>query len=56
MGISRPQSAKRQWFSNGGRDVEKSSEAVTECMGCVRYAYTLAGDDSERGNANAKNE
>lgn len=29
--------------------MEKSSEAVTECVGCVRYAYTLTGDDSERG-------
>jgi hypothetical protein len=36
--------------------VEKSSEAVTECMGCVRYAYTLTGVGSERGDANAKNE
>ena len=29
--------------------MEKSSEAVTECMGCVRYAYTLTGDGSEKG-------
>ena len=36
--------------------MDKSSEAVTECMGFVRYAYTLTGVGRERGNANAKNE
>ena len=56
MGISRPQRAIWQWFSNGGKVGEKSSEAVTECMGCMRYAYTLTGDESEKGNANTKNE
>jgi hypothetical protein len=50
--ISRPQRAKWQWFSNGGREVEKSSEAVTEC--CVKNGvrdkcvYTHIGDESKR--------